>query len=181
MRTPVALDAPPNPRRWTPGRVVVALLIIAMVAMWIYVLYLAFGPGRQPPPDRLSDPAFAVAAQARCDAAHGRVDQLPTANQAPDAAAQADIVDEANAIFASMLDDLEAMAPSGEDGTLVLAWVDDWRVYLGDRQRYADALRTNPDARLLVTAKDQDQITEFLDAFSQDNRMAACATPLDVG
>jgi hypothetical protein len=180
VTAPSALDAPPR-RRWTPGRVVVALLIAAMVAMWVYVLYLAFGPGRQPPPDRLSDPAFAVAAQARCEAAHASIDQLPTANQAPDAAAQAEILDEANVIFASMLEDLESLAPAGEDGELVLAWLDDWQIYLGDRERYAEALRTDPNARFLVTAKDQDQITEFLDAFSQDNKMTACATPLDVG
>ena len=50
--------------------VVFSLLhVVAMVAMWSYVLYLAFGPGRQDPPDRLDDPAFATAAQDRCDAA----------------------------------------------------------------------------------------------------------------
>ena len=42
-------------RRWTPG-VVVHRRRGAMVAMWVYVLYLAFGPGRQPPPDRLDRP-----------------------------------------------------------------------------------------------------------------------------
>ena len=31
-----------------------------------------------------------------------------------------------------------------------------------------------------MTAKDREQITEFLDAFAADNRMIACATPLDV-
>jgi len=168
-------------RRWTPGRVVVVLLIMSMVAMWLYVLYLAFGPGRQAPPDRLSDPAFATAAQARCDAAHAIVGQLPTANQAPDPSAQAAIVDEANRAFAAMLDDLDAIVPTGEDGRLVRAWLADWRTYLGDRERYADALRTDPEARLLVTPKDRQQITEYLDAFAADNRMIACATPLDVG
>jgi hypothetical protein len=181
VTSPSTLEAPPATRRWTPGRIVVLLLIASMVAMWVYVLYLAFGPGRQDPPDRLSNPAFATAAQARCDEAHAQVDQLPTANQAPDAAAQADIVDQANAAFASMLDDLEAIVPPGEDGQLAQAWLDDWRTYLGDRERYADALRTDPEARLLVTPKDREQITEFLDAFAADNQMIACGTPLDVG
>ena len=50
-------DAPR--RRWGPTRVVLTVIVIALVSMWGYVVYLAFGPGRQPPIDRLDDPAFA--------------------------------------------------------------------------------------------------------------------------
>ncbi len=167
--------------RWSPTRIILVVLVVAMVAMWAYVLYLAIGPGRQPPPDRLNDPAFTTAAQARCEAAHAAVDQLPPAHEVADAAARAGIVDDANAEFGAMLDDLAAIVPPGEDGKLVTAWLADWRTYLDDRERYADALRVDPEARLLVTPKDRDQITEFIDAFTADNRMIACATPLDVG
>lgn len=180
MVSPSRVDEPTGPR-WTPARVTVAALVLAMVGMWVYVLYLAIGPGRQPPPDRLSNPAFATAAQTRCEAAHAVVDQLPTANEAADATAQAAIVDDANAAFESMLRDLAAIVPPGEDGDLATAWLADWRTYLADRERYAGALRVDPEARLLVTPKDRDQITEFIDAFAADNRMIACATPLDVG
>jgi hypothetical protein len=31
-----------------------------------------------------------------------------------------------------------------------------------------------------VTAKDREQITEYLDAFAADNRMPSCGTPIDV-
>ena len=34
---------------WTPTRIALALVVVALVSMWVYVLYLAFGPGRQPP------------------------------------------------------------------------------------------------------------------------------------
>ena len=66
-----------------------------------------------------------------------------------------------------MLDDLEAITPTGEDGEIVTAWLADWRTYLGDREAYAEALRSDPEAQLLVTAKDREQITEFIDAFSR--------------
>ena len=46
-----------------------------------------------------------------------------------------------------MVDDLEPLAPTGEDGEIVAAWIADWRTYLGDREAYADALRTDPEAR----------------------------------
>lgn len=181
MIAPSTLEPPAPPAgSWSPRRVLAAVAIGAMVAMWVYVLYLALGPGRQPPPNRLDDPAFAVAGQAICDSAHGDVDQLPSAIEADTAIERGRIVAEANEHFAAMVDDLEGIAPNGEDGELVAEWIADWRTYLHDRADYVEALRTDPEAQILVTAKNQDQITEYIDAFAADNRMTACATPIDV-
>lgn len=166
--------------RWTRGRIGATFAVVVMVVMWGYVLYLAFGPGRQPPPDRLDDPTFAQEAEEVCAAALDDVAQLPRAQQANTAGERAEIVDRANDRFDQMLDDLEPLTPAGEDGELVAAWLADWRTYLGDREAYADALRSDPEARLFVTAKERDQITEYLDAFAADNRMPACGTPIDV-
>jgi hypothetical protein len=172
------VDAPTRgPRR---RRVLAWVTVTALVAMWVYVLYLAFGPGRQPPPDRLDDPTFAIEAQAICEAAHDDVDDLPRAIETADADQRADIVAEANARFDAMLDDIEELTPAGEDGDIVQEWLADWRTYLGDRAEYVEALREDPDARLFVTARDRDQVTEYMDAFAADNKMIACATPLDV-
>jgi hypothetical protein len=172
------VDAPA--RRWTAGRLVVTLLVVAMVAMWGYVLYLAFGPGRQDPPDRLDDTAFAPAAQVRCDEALDAVAQLPSAAVTETPGARADAILDANAVFSEMLEDLARLAPGGEDGAIVAAWLEDWATYLDDRQAYAEAVRRDPDAPLVVTAKDNEQVTEYIDAFAADNHMPACATPVDV-
>ena len=169
-----------GPRGWTPGRIVAAALVVGMVALWAYVLYLAIGPGRQPPPDRLDDPAFATAAEVRCDEALDVVAALPRASESTSAVERATVVAEANQAFTEMLDDLDRIAPDGEDGEIVREWLADWRTYLDDREAFATALRRDPEARLLVSAKDNDQITEHLDAFAADNHMPACATPLDV-
>ncbi len=171
-------EAPPVRRR--AGRWLLTAVVMGLLAMWGYVLYLAIGPGRQPPPDRLEDPTFAIEAQAECEAAHADVARLPRAVEAADAEERADSIEEADDRFARMLDDLAALAPPGEEGAIVTEWLADWRTYLGDREAYAEALRTDPDAQLLVTAKDRDQITDHLDAFAADNRMPACATPIDV-
>jgi hypothetical protein len=154
------------------------------VSMWIYVLYLAFGPGRQPPIDRLDDPTFARAAEERCVAAVAEVDELPVANASPNAAARADVLDQANATFAAMLDDLDGMvdlAPAGDQRRRTTEWLADWRIYLGDRQDYAESLRTDPGARLLVSEKpgQGQQITGWIDEFAKANRMPSCASPLD--
>jgi len=165
---------------WTWRRLLVVVVVAAMVAMWVYVLYLAIGPGRQPPPDRLGDPAFGRAAQTVCETALDDVAALPPAVQAESAAERAEIVAQANVRFLAMVDDLEPLAPGGEDGAIVAEWIADWRTYLSDRAAYVDALRRDPDAQLFVTAKDREQVTEYIDAFAADNHMPACATPIDV-
>lgn len=180
MGAPPVDDEPVRTKRWSTGRIATTAVVVALVGMWGYVLYLAIGPGRQPPPDRLDDPTFAVAAQDRCGDALEVVDDLPDATEAEDAAERASVVDEANQAFAAMLDDLEAIVPPGDGGQLVSAWLDDWRTFLGDREDYVERLRTDPEARLLVSPKDNRQITEFIDAFAADNRMPACGTPIDV-
>jgi hypothetical protein len=171
-------------RRWGPTRVFLCLVVAALVAMWGYVLYLAFGPGRQPPIDRLDDPAFAVAAEERCAEALDAVDELPVASESDTAADRAEVLARADAEFAVMLDDLDAMvtlAPAGDQRRRATEWLADWRTYLGDREAYADALRSDPDARLLVSEKEGEgrQITGWIDEFAKANRMPSCVTPTD--
>jgi hypothetical protein len=164
---------------------VLALVVVALVTMWIYVLYLAFGPGRQAPIDRLADPAFAAAGERRCAAALDVVGKLPFADESPTATARADVIDQANAAFAAMLDDLDRLAvrevPAGDQRRRATEWIADWRTYLSDRQDYADRLRTDPGARLLVSPKagQSAQVTEWIDEFAKANRMPSCVTPGD--
>lgn len=181
MASPQIDDTAPA-RHWGAGRVIATAIVVAFVAMWGYILYLAIGPGRQAPIDRLDDPSFARAAEERCSAALDDVGVLPgPALDEPTPEERADIVEQANTTFESMLDDLEAIVPAGEDGELVSEWLTDWRTYLGDRQEFVRRLRDTDDPRLLISAKDSRQVTEFIDAFAKDNQMPACGEPLDVG
>ena len=166
------------------GRIVVVVAVAALVSMWGYVLYLAFGPGRQPPIDRLDDPAFAVAAEERCAAALEEIDRLPVASAMDTAAQRADVLERANTVYATMLDDLEeleTLAPAGDQRRRASEWLADWRTYLGDRERYIDALRDDAVARLLVSEKPGEgrQITGWIDEFANANRMPSCVSPTD--
>jgi hypothetical protein len=163
----------------TPSRLVIGAAVLAMAAMWGYVLYLAFGPGRADPPDRLDDPTFAVAAEARCAQTRAAIEALPPAFATPEPADRVAVLTEANEELERMLDDLEALAPGGEDGRIVGLWLEDYRIFLEDRRDYADRLRVDPEARLLVSPKDERQITRAIDGFAEDNRMESCETPLD--
>ena len=177
-------DGAPAGRPSRVGRLLVIVVVCALVSMWGYVLYLAFGPGRQPPIDRLDDPAFAAAAEERCASALEDVDRLPVASASHTAAERADVLARANGAYAAMLDDLDdlaALAPAGDQRRRATEWLADWRTYLGDREKYADALRTDPDARLLVSAKpgQGQQITGWIDEFANANRMPSCVSPTD--
>ena len=179
MTAPSPVDRPQRSRFW---RGVLTIAIVGMVAMWGYVLYLASGPGRAASPDRLEDPTFAAAAQVRCRAALDVVAELPAAQDAPTAGARADVLDDANASFDEMLDDLTELGdriPPGEDREIVAEWIADWRVYVEDRRAFADALRTDEFSRLLVTAKGGQQITDYINEFAKDNQMPACGSPID--
>lgn len=174
----------PAGRRWTPTRVLLTAVVLGMVAMWGYVLFLAFGPGRQPPIDRLEDPAFAQAAEARCADALAEVDALPVASEAGTAADRAAVIARADTAFAGMVDDIDGMldlAPAGDQRRRATEWLADWRTYLGDREAYAENLRQDPEARLLVSEKEGEgrQVTGWIDEFAKANRMPSCVTPGD--
>jgi hypothetical protein len=161
------------------------VVVASLVGMWIYVLYLAFVPGRQPPIDRLDNPAFAEAAQARCHKAVRAVDKLPNASQSKSPSDRADVVDRANRTFAAMLTDLDGMtrlAPPGDERLHTREWLADWRTLLNDREEYAKALRRDPGARMLFSAKPgtNQHISDWIDEFAKANHMADCITPLDV-
>lgn len=184
-RRDVPADPPPAlvredpPRRW--GRALAAATVAITVAIWGYVVYLAVGPGRAEPPDRLADPAFSIAAEQRCAEALAVVARLPPAPATPEHEERAAVLRRANATFGAMLADLEHMAPGGEDGHLVRLWLADWRAYLQDRERFTARLATDPNARLLLTpAAGGFHITERIDAFAADNWMPSCASPMDV-
>src|SRR5690606_40283204 len=116
---------------------------VARGSMGGYVVYLAFGPGRRPPLDRLDDPAFAEAAEERCAEALERIEELPVASATPDPVERAEVLDAANAAYEAMLDDLDRLTrlvPDPEQRGYAEEWLADWRLHLNDRREYADAL-----------------------------------------
>ena len=84
-----------------------------------------------------------------------------------------------------MLGRLDAIAPapeSGNDGRMLGEWLADWRTYMGDRDRYVDALEADATARFFVTEKVKgQQITKPIDFFATYNDMPNCRTPGDLG
>lgn len=162
------------------ARVFAIVSVIVVIGLWSYAL---FGPTQKHAPGHLSDPSFPEAAQPICASAAAAIAALPPAYSTSDPAERAAVIARANASLTDMLDRLDTTAPpagSSKDADMIAEWLADWRTYLGDRERYADALRTDAKARFYVSTKDRQQITKPIDFFTNINHMLECATPTDV-
>ncbi|WP_446921478.1 hypothetical protein, partial [Klebsiella pneumoniae] len=66
-------------------------------------------------PDQLEDQAFVEDGEPICEAAVDAVDELPDAREAETPEERAPVVEQANGILATMVDDLRAIAPTEGD------------------------------------------------------------------
>jgi hypothetical protein len=163
---------------WTPGRIALGVIVVAMAAMWVYVLLPS---SARPPANRLDSPAFGQAGQPICAATRAQIDALPRADTAATPQDRAALVASANRDLEAMLGRLAATAPTaGVDGTASAAWLADWHTYLGDREAWADQLAGGDDGPFLESMVAGQPISLGIDDFATANAMPDCATPYDV-
>lgn len=156
-------------------------MIVATVVFWLWIFS---GAPKRSNPDRLADRAYVEQTHERCRELRTALDRLPGADEAKDATARADVLDQANILVSAMVDEIEADGPTaGDDGQRLRGWFGDWRVYLGDREAYAEALRRDPEARMTMSenAAFGDGVDKTIEVFADVNDMPDCATPGDVG
>lgn len=156
-----------------------AVFAVMMAAMWIWILFI-YDPGRLI--DELPDTAFPTAAEKICADAVAEISELPPAQSTNDPVERAAVIDDANTALSLMVSQLAPIAPSAppESAEAVHEWLDDWATHIGDRESYADALRSDPEARFTETPKGTKQISRAIDGFAEVNRMPSCATTGDV-
>ena len=66
------------------------------------------------------------------------------------------------------------------DGEIIRLWIDDYEVYLQDRDAYAQNFRNGIDEAFTVSKKGRRWVTEPIDEFAKANDIKECMTPLDV-
>lgn len=177
MDEPAPVDT--DDRRITPGRVAAIVVVVALVAMWVYAFS---GLAAKDPPDLLDDPTFSAAAEPLCAEAVDRLDALPRALEATTPEERATTVAQANAVLTAMVGDLRAIAPDDQDrdSRITGRWLDDWETHLADRAAYVEDLQAGSEAPPVFTARGGRSITATIDNFAKVNAMASCTTPLDI-
>jgi hypothetical protein len=166
-------------RRVGPLKVLLALALVAIAAMWIYAF--AFAPKSSP--DRLPDEAWRASAESLCAVADADLAALPQASSADSPTARATQLDDANTRLRILVNDLAALNRQPDPEDRVVRWLDDWETYLGDRARHTELLRAGEDARFAETPIEGRQTPTSLrmDAFAKVNLMPSCQVPNDIG
>jgi hypothetical protein len=176
-------DRPPDlddtaGHHWTPTGIALVVAVIAIIAMWVYIL----GPWRdRKVPTTLEDLTYAERVEPICAASQARIEELPPAATATSPQQRAEVLDEANEIVAALVDDLREIEPLvAEDQQYVDQWMADWTSYLASRREYARILASGRDDRFRVEAEGGHPITQRMDGFADLNDMPSCFVPLDV-
>ena len=185
VRTPKKPSSPseaegPYRMGFTWGRGLAICAVVAMVIFWVWIFS---GAPKRTNPDYLEDRTYAAALEDQCQALRDQLDELPNAADAQTQADRADVLDDANVLVGRFIDQVEADAPTTGDAAVSMkGWIADWRTYLGDREDYADRLRTEENAQMLLTKSELgDSVDKTIQVFTQVNDIPACDTPGDVG
>lgn len=186
-------DDPDKPSRSKVALIATLLGVGALVGGWVYVLFI-YDPGLMI--DELADRTFPDQAEVVCAAAKEELELLPRAELAASADERASVVARTNVILNGMIADLRPLTPvappvipndaenerARRESAAVSEWLDDWQVYIGNRERYVENLRLDDEARFLESTKGSDTkgITRAINSFAQVNRMGSCTTPADL-
>jgi hypothetical protein len=168
-------------------RVVLAVVVLGLAAMWVYVLFI----GKESSPNQLGDRTWAERAEPVCAAVALKIGALPPARSfaaiepIEEALRQrAAVGQQATDLLAGQLSTLRALpAPTGgTDGKLLDAWFADWDTYLADRQDHIEDWRAGRDRAFAETEADTGgPISDRMDALATQNRMPSCVVPGDFG
>jgi hypothetical protein len=172
------LDDTDAKSRWTPTGIALIVAVIAIIAMWAYIL----GRWRnREGPTTLVDLTYSERAERLRAAARARIDELPPAATASTPQERAEVLNDANEIVAGLVADLHEVEPLvAADQQYVDQWMADWDSYLASRRAYASILASGRDDRFTVEAENGHPITQRMDGFADLNDMPSCFVPLDV-
>lgn len=161
-------------------RGIATLAFLGLAGFWIW----AFSPlPARGHPDNLDIPEFYIPAEQVCQEAKDNLDALPKIWTIDEPLQLGQQVALASRILNPMVDELRSLANvilDPQDAQIVSVWLDDWEVYLNDRQRFETKLNQGERAVFTYTARDSARIADIVDRFAQVNNMAACTTPTDI-
>jgi hypothetical protein len=175
----------PQPRRVTFTKVLLTLVVLGILAMWVY----AFGFASKKAAYRVDDDAWRARAEEVCttyraerlklvDMTQGYIAE-PTPAQMIE---RADLVDRATDILEAQFTEMTAvMPPSDRDRSLVAEYESYWRTVFSDRRAYTARLRNLQLEPYFETPIDGSPVTNLLTDFAVVNQIPTCSPPNELG
>ena len=173
---------------WSGTRIALLVVVIAMVAMWVWIYLFASREN----PDRLTNRAYPAAAEERCAAFQAEIDEFPFFDTQTTIAQKATQVAAGTELTIDLVTDLETLRDGqrfddDEDRTLLDLWFADWHAYIDDREAYVAKLDAatadTPLDDLVFTLTERSSggfYTRTIEGFANVNDMASCHVPGDV-
>jgi hypothetical protein len=168
-----------GPRRWRWWHSVVTVVCLGLAGMWVYAFFIA----DQTNPNRIKDREWAAASEALCARARATISALPPANTAKTPQDRALVVDQANQILVTLVNQLSIRIPAGadRDRSYVAQWLADWKQYNQDRAAYAQVLHQGVGNKQFgVTNVNGIPIDLRMNDFADANTMRSCEVPGDI-
>ena len=164
----------PEPARRPVRRLVLQGALVLFLLAWGYALWYSVA---RPEPEPLDERSRAEV-QAACASTLDRLRALPALVSGAGPAEVAELLDEENRIFAAMLDALDAVRPTHDEGAEALAgWRSDWVVLLDARERHRTELRETGDRvdfRIPTQPGESRPITVRMNEYARQKGLDAC-------
>lgn len=166
----------------TIARSLLGVVILLIIAMWVYALFFA----TKESVNKFGDRQWAERAQERCLISQQERKALADYRIVDDLgqsalAERAMIVDRATDTMQRFVEEFRAELPTDPKGrALVTLWLDDYEVYISDRRDFANDLRSGIDLGFAETPVDGLPISEKIATFAADNEMPGCKPPIDL-
>ncbi len=157
----------------TAFRVLFPIGAVIFVSFWTWALFFA----SKTAVNKIGDEAWAERAESICAPVKDQLRQFEL-NADPDLNVRANLVDESTDLLATMIDDVDAVAPADDKGKAIVPdWIADWRTLIQNRYDYADRLRAGENVAFTEAQRNGVPISEPIETFAGDNDMDSCAPP----
>lgn len=166
-----------RPKKWALGA---GIGFFVLMAIFWTMVFSGFFTHRNP--DELYDKNWVTEAEKICAPAATTIKNLPNASTSKTPADRAELLNRGTAALEPMVDALAALPTPerAEDRTVVNGFLEDWRIYIGDRRDFADALLTDPAAQPLESEVHGGWVSDAIDIMARINKIPDCATPDDM-
>jgi hypothetical protein len=172
----VVIDDPPEVERSRPSRLLRYSLLAAlaiMVGLWAYAL--TYSMTRRDPERFTSDERAAV--RHACEDAVTRLRALPPLEAPPTNASVAARTAAETDEFERMVAELREVRPQrGDAATALHEWLDDWDLLLNARRVYADEVKTDKSAKIVVPVLDGSPIFVRMNNYTESKGVIECKT-----